>query len=91
MYYRTEYADAPIEWVRCAAHIRVRGELDSDGDRVEAAEDLMRYEIWANVENRATYFESLRRLKRSPKSYETFARKIADDFEKDFSTTESSH
>ncbi|MQG21462.1 MAG: hypothetical protein FI725_05645 [SAR202 cluster bacterium] len=81
MYYRTEYADAPAEWVRCAASIRVRGELDEDRDRVDAAEDLMRYEIWANADNRSAYFASLRRLKPSPKSYNAFVRNIENDLE----------
>ena len=86
MYYRTEYPDAPVDWIRCASYIRVHGELDADEDGVEAAEDIMRYEVWANGDNRAAYIESLRRLKHSPKSYEIFVRKINDEFEKIFST-----
>ena len=89
MYYRTEYADAPAEWIRCAASIRVRGELAEDRDRVEAADDLMRYEIWANSDNRSAYFASLRRLKPSPKSYKAFVRNIENDLEHNSDLSES--
>ena len=80
MHYQTEYPDMPKNWLHQVTSIRLKGELTADKHLVDAAKDIVRYEIWASVENRLAYYSSLRRLKRTKRSHEIFIQKLADLF-----------
>ena len=89
MYYTTTYPDAPTLWVIRASDLRVDGVLDSDQHLVDAADDVMRYEVWqvtqkdhpgVVMKNLDTYFSSLSRLKKTKGSHKKFIKDLRKRF-----------
>jgi hypothetical protein len=76
MYYRTEYPDAPLWWVHRASYVRALGQKKDDFQLVEAADDMMRYQVWENTKNLEACYRSLSRFKRTVRSRELFIEKI---------------
>ena len=89
MYYMTTYPDATALWVIRASDLRVDGVLDSDQHLVDAADDVMRYEVWqvtqkdhtgVVMKNLDTYFSSLSRLKKTKGSHKKFIKDLCKRF-----------